>query len=251
MKGLMEAHQDMHDLLLTKRDASKAGRQADIYTFESVAALRGLNVPWNTSADAAFPTAEALNDSAKANPERVELLRRMMDRASDEFAQHLKGANDTTNYLPDALNLDENGLWVYKGGVTVLFRPDERRFFMRDMSRYREVCWGEKADRLTNNADFMQSGKTIRVEFAMGDYVFFLLPKDFARRRVLHKQTIQLSGRDEVLQIMKALIFDGEKIVGMDGDALVLSASSEAGGVVAVWNPTGKDGGCCPEPTGR
>jgi hypothetical protein len=208
--------------------------QIDVITFESAAALQSIRVPWTTNADERFPTAARLNDSVNASPNRVELLRRMIGGAQQTFGQYLKSANDTTNYLPDALNLEENALWVYKGGVKMSFRPEERRFFVKDVGPlYAEVClWG--GDKYVENLDSVQARKTIRIEFADGKFVFFLLPQDFARRAVPYRQKILLEGRGGVQQVLQAIAVEGEKVLGVDGGALVLSAKQAVENSLAV-----------------
>ena len=214
---------------------AESGRQVDVITFESTAALRDLETPWNASLDAGFPAAEQLNDSGKANPKRADLIRRMISHAHDGFAQYLRGANELTNYLPDALNLDENELWVYKEGTKFSFRPEERRFFMLGArQRYFEINWGVSDEKYVENVDSLQGGKSIRFEFLNGKFVFFLLPKDFARKMVAHKQSISLDGKESVLRLMAAIVMDGEKIVGMEGNRLVLSKKQED--AVVVWH---------------
>ena len=196
------------------------------------AALRTLEVPWNSSLDPGFPAAERLNDSGKANPGRAELIRRM----GHEGVEWLRGRSGQTNYLPDALALDENELWVYKESTKFSFLPDERRFFMRGPhQRFFEICWGVNNEKYVENVDSQQGGKSVRFEFVGGTFVFFLLPKDFARRTVAHKQRIKLDGKESVLRLMAAIVMDGEKIVGMDGDSLVLSRKQDEEAVV-VWH---------------
>jgi hypothetical protein len=208
--------------------------QIDVITFESATPLQSIRVPWTTNADPRFPTAAQLNDSSSASPNRVELLRRMIGGAQQTFGQYLKSANDTTNYLPDALNLEENALWVYKGGVKMSFRPEERRFFVKDVGPlYAEVClWG--GDKYVENLDSVQARKTIRIEFADGKFVFFLLPQDFARRAVPYRQKIRLEGRDSVQRVVQAIAVEGEKVLGVDGGALVLSAKQAVENSLAV-----------------
>jgi hypothetical protein len=210
----------------------KGAHESGVLTPESMAALRTLEVPWDSSLDPGFPAAERLNDSSKANPGRAELIRRM----GHEGVEWLRGRSGQTNYLPDALALDENELWVYKESTKFSFLPDERRFFMRGPhQRFFEICWGVNNEKYVENVDSQQGGKSVRFEFVGGTFVFFLLPKDFARRTVAHKQRIKLDGKESVLRLMAAIVMDGEKIVGMDGDSLVLSRKQDEEAVV-VWH---------------
>ena len=217
---------------------AESGRKVDVITFdsESVAALRDIKTPWTTSTDPTFPTAERLNDSSQASPKRADLLRRMIGLAKERFAEYLRGANDLTNYLPDALNLDENALWVYKGGEKLSFRPEERRFFIRDEDqRYFEIRWWAGSEKWVQHIDALQGRNSIRFEFANGAFVFFLLTKDFARTTVANRQRIELNDTASVRRVMTAIVMDGEKIVGTDGSFLVLTQKREDKAVV-VWH---------------
>jgi len=214
--------------------------QVDVLTFESASALKTIKVPWNSSKDPAFPTAERLNNSSKANPLRVKLIRRMIGLAQEGFGQYLNRAKDMTNYLPDALQLDENNLWVYKNGGKVGFQPEERRFFVRDHgAMYYEVCLGAKGDKYVDQIESVQGGsKTVRMELMGGRFVFFLLPKDFVRKGVPNKQTVALTDRASVERIMKAIVLDGENVVGIDANGIVLSNKKALGRMeMVVWSP--------------
>ena len=59
------------------------------------------------------PAAQALNGGGAHS--RGALIRRMVAAAGDGLTNH------TTNYLPDALNLDENEMYVYKAGEKIKF----------------------------------------------------------------------------------------------------------------------------------
>ncbi len=233
--------------LMGKKAVVEGGRvmQVDVLTFESAAALRNIKVPWNSSKDPGFPTAEQLNNSGKANPLRVNLIRRMIGQAQTDFAQYLQSAKETTNYLPDPLNLDENNLWVYKQGRKIGFQPEERRFFIKGPV-YSEVCLDRKSEKYLDSIECIQGGsKTIRIELMGGRYVFFLLPKDFVRRGVSSKQSIPLVDRTSVERIMKAIILDGEGVIGIDANAVVLTSRKAAGRMeMVVWSPSGSADGC-------
>lgn len=215
--------------------------QMDVLTFESANALKTIKTPWNSSTDASFPTAEALNNSSKANPMRVKLIRRMIGQAQEWFGQYLNRAKDLTNYLPDALNLEENNLWVYKNGGRIGFQPEERRFFVRDRgAMYYEVGLGGQNSRDFDQIDSVQGGsKTIRLELMGGRFVFFLLPKDFARKGVSSKQLMSLTDRGSVERIVRAIVLDGETVVGIDAGGMVLSSKKAVSNrmEMVVWSP--------------
>ena len=206
--------------------------QVEVITLESVhiQALRELHVPWTDSKDKRFPTAAILNDSKLANPKRIELIRRMIMAAQTLFAEYLNRANDSTNYLPDALNLDENGLWVYKNGNKLGYCLEERRFFIRQTSNessYHEI-YLDRDVVPRSSIDSMQTRSTIRIELMRGKYVVFIRPQDFVRKSVDKRQEIRLESAEGMRRFIKSLIIVGEKIVGINGDSVVMTSSDGA-----------------------
>ena len=211
--------------------------QVDVITLDSahIEALKNLKVPWTKYTDAGFPSASALNNSKMAQPKRIGLIRRMISLAQTQFAEYLNRTNDSTNYLPDALNLDENGLWVYKNGLKLGFCPEERRFFkQKGTGGYLEL-YLDRENVPRASIDSMQARSTIRMELAGGKYVFFIKPQDFVRGNVENKQVFSLEDDINVKKFIKSLILSGEKIVGIYSTGIVMTSHTST--AVVVYNP--------------
>jgi hypothetical protein len=227
------------------RGPQNTNREVDVITFGKgeINALSMLRTSWDNILDSRFPSAATLNNSGLANPERIKLIRRMISRAGDSFAQYLVGANDTTNYLPDLLNLDENELVVYKNGAKFGYRPEERRVFIRSDIGYMEVLL-DKSTAVRNSIDCLLSRTGVRLELMDGSVVLFVRPSDFARRRSGgNVEKIELVGRDNSLsntmrRVLQKMIFGGEKIVGVYGNVLVITRNQPVvdGSVVGDWD---------------
>jgi len=228
----VRSKEDMVGFMGHKSSINGHTPQVEVITLESVhiQALRELHVPWTDSKDKRFPTAAILNDSKLANPKRIELIRRMIMAAQTLFAEYLNRANDSTNYLPDALNLDENGLWVYKNGNKLGYCLEERRFFIRQTSNessYHEI-YLDRDVVPRSSIDSMQTRSTIRIELMRGKYVVFIRPQDFVRKSVDKRQEIRLESAEGMRRFIKSLIIVGEKIVGINGDSVVMTSSDGA-----------------------
>lgn len=219
--------EDMVNFMGHKSSINGHTPSVEVITLDTahIQALRELHVPWTDSKDRNFPSAATLNDSKLANPKRIELIRRMIAAAQTLFAEYLNRANDSTNYLPDALNLDENGLWVYKNGNKLGYCLEERRFFIRQLpsSSYHEI-YLDRDNVPRSSIDSMLTRSTIRVELMRGKYIIFIRPQDFARKSVQKRQEIGLE--TGIKRFIKALIITGEKIVGINGDSVVMTDSA-------------------------
>jgi len=219
--------EDMVNVMGRKLSMDGHNLSVEVVTLDTahIEALRELNVPWTDSKHRQFPSATALNDSKSANPKRIELIRRMITAAQSLFAEYLNHANDSTNYLPDALNLDENGLWVFKGSIKLGYCLEERRFFMRESGRYAEL-YLDRDSVPRASIDSMLTRSTIRIELMGGKYVFFIRPQDFARKSVAEGKRQEIGLEKDVKRFIKTLIINGEKIIGINGNSIVMTSSS-------------------------